>query len=294
MNSLIENLDAMGILSAARLQPFYPRVRDRDDIAVLRDPVSDVLVLSRSDHMSMAYYEAKPETPGHAVHGNLVVAPSLEDDMRRAQEFGPLLRNKRWLDFGCGLGGVLDALKGQTTWAAGLEPARERAAIASGKGHAIVGSLDEVKPQSLDVVTLFHVLEHLTEPLETLRQIRARLAKGGRVLVEVPHARDVLFTLYDCEPFKKFTFWSEHLVLHTRQSLKLLLEHAGFESIEISGRQRYPLSNHLYWLSQGKPGGHEAWAFLNSPNLLAEYEATLARIDRTDTLIAMAVAPRND
>ena len=47
--------------------------------------------------------------------------------------------------------------------------------------------------------------------------------------------KDMTFIFHDvdCVPFKKFTFWSEHLVLHTRQSLALVLREAGFEQNEI-------------------------------------------------------------
>ena len=107
------------------------------------------------------------------------------------------------------------------------------------------------------------------------------------MIIEVPHARDALFTIYDCEKFKQFSFWSEHLVLHTKMSLKLTLNAATFSSIKIFGYQRYPLANHLYWLSKGKPGGHEKWSELVSNKLDLEYKNQLEKIDRTDTLIAI-------
>lgn len=291
LSALAAELEALGILVRERLRPFHPRVRDRDDIAVLRDPLSEVIILSSSEHMSLDYYTTKPECTGHAVDGRHVETPRLEDNIRRAEVFGALLRNRHWLDFGCGLGGMLDECAGQSALAVGLEPNRQRAAITASKGHAVVGDLDEVGPGSLDIVSMFHVLEHLTEPSSTLRRLRERLKPGGTLLIEVPHARDALFALYDCEAFKAFTFWSEHLVLHTRQSLRILLESAGFGQVEIRGQQRYPLSNHLHWLSKQAPGGHQAWAFLDADGLQAQYEAALARIDRTDTLIATARVP---
>jgi len=292
MHLLANELASLNIIDTARLQPFFPRVRDRDDISVLHDPVTDVIVLSDCEHMSIAYYVAKPELAGHQVQGEVVESSSLPDDLRRAEEFGTLLHGKRWLDFGCGLGGLLHAMRERTSQAWGLEPSQERAAMAAAKGHDILNHLDQVPAQSLDIVTMFHVLEHLTTPLQTLVQIRDRLHPGGTLLIEVPHARDALFTLYDCEAFKRFTFWSEHLVLHTRQSLNILLTHAGFSQIQVSSKQRYPLSNHLHWLVRHKPGGHDAWALLNSAGLHSEYEAMLSRIDRTDTLIATARVPK--
>lgn len=284
-------LAALGLIAPERLRPYYPRVRDRDDVAVLQDPDTGVIVLSSSAHVSPGYYRDKTgpaAPPGRAVPSP---PPRLEDDARRARMFGPLLRNRRWLDFGCGLGGLLDLMRDQARSVAGLEPNLERAAATASRGHRVLHSLEQVPTASLDVISLFHVLEHLTAPSTTLEQLRDRLVPGGLLLVEVPHARDALFSLYDCEPFKRFTFWSEHLVLHTRHSLKILLERAGLVEVEVSAQQRYPLANHLHWLARQAPGGQQAWPCLDSPGLHAEYEAVLARIDRTDTLVAMARAP---
>ena len=50
--------------------------------------------------------------------------------------------------------------------------------------------------------------------------------------------------------------------------------------------QRYPLANHLYWLSKGKPGGHKQWNFINSESLNKQYEQQLAALGMTDTIIA--------
>ena len=47
----------------------------------------------------------------------------------------------------------------------------------------------------------------------------------------------------------------------------------------------YPLAKHLHWLGQGKPGGHQKWAFLDSPELKAAYTNALAAVAKCDTLI---------
>jgi hypothetical protein len=49
--------------------------------------------------------------------------------------------------------------------------------------------------------------------------------------------------------------------------------------------QGYPLSSHLYWLSKNKPGSHQQWVFLDSPDLTATYSNILATHGKTDTLI---------
>lgn len=289
MNDLIIKLERLGIINSSRLESYYPRVRDREDVAVLRDPITEVIVLSRSDHLSGVYYKNRKEQVGCDIHGTVMMSPSVADNRRRSSLFAGFVRGKRWLDFGCGLGGMLDELSGEAEFAAGLELNEDRIAIVKSKGHQVLSSLDEIENDSFDIVTMFHVLEHLGDPDGILKSLSRVLIPGGRLLVEVPHARDALFTLYDCEAFKRFTFWSEHLVLHTRQSLALLLGSAGFSGDQIMSFQRYPLANHLYWLARGLPGGHEVWSALNSAELESSYLSVLSKIDRSDTLIALAI-----
>ncbi|MDP4837761.1 MAG: hypothetical protein NWS01_11550, partial [Burkholderiales bacterium] len=83
--------------------------------------------------------------------------------------------------------------------------------------------------------------------------------------------------------------WSQHLVLHTRDSLRLLLADAGFNNIVIQGVQRYGVSNHLHWLSTKKPGGHRSLiSALETPELQLAYQNALSKIDATDTLTVIA------
>ena len=74
--------------------------------------------------------------------------------------------------------------------------------------------------------------------------------------------------------------------------MRAFLSHTGFENILIKSIQRYPLSNHLFWLANNRPGGHVGMlAELESSELHEAYVASLARIDRTDTLVAVVQKP---
>ncbi len=280
-------LDNLNIIQESRLELYHPRVRDRSDISVLRDPATEVIVLSRVDHITEDYYDERKEKNTYTVHENELFSPKLEDNLRRAKDIGRYIRNKRWLDVGSGLGGMLDEMANEASWAAGVELNKERSAVARRKGHKIFEDLADIEPGSLEIITLFHVLEHIPDPIKFLTTLKPLLRPGGILLLEVPHARDALFTLYDCEPFKSFTFWSEHLLLHTRSSLCKIIKEAGYHEPEVVGFQRYPLANHLYWLSQGRPGGHEQWQLLSRGSVDSEYQACLAAMDRTDTLLAI-------
>jgi SAM-dependent methyltransferase len=154
-------------------------------------------------------------------------------------------------------------------------------------GLDVVQSIDDLSSdQSFDLITVFHVVEHLKDPAIMLRQLATRLRVGGRIIVEVPSSDDALLTLYENTPFSEFTYWSCHLYLFNATNLPLLAKKAGLKLDYISHIQRYPVSNHLYWLAKGKPGGHQLWSFLDSEELSRAYEARLASLGRTDTLMA--------
>ncbi len=114
------------------------------------------------------------------------------------------------------------------------------------------------------------------------------MEKGGTIIIEVPHARDFLLDALRIRSFIDFTLWSEHLVLHTRESLTAVVRAAGFTNECVTGFQRYGLSNHLYWLRHGKPGGHEQFARFSRPDLDVSYATMLKDIDQTDSLICIA------
>lgn len=137
-----------------------------------------------------------------------------------------------------------------------------------------------------DLITAFHVVEHLPDPRSIVRELAARLKDGGRMVIEVPSSEDALLTLYENDAFQRFNYWSQHLFLFNAETLRLLTTQAGLRVLSIQQFQRYPLSNHLYWLSRNQPGGHKHWSFLDSPELKNAYANTLAAVGKCDTLIA--------
>ncbi len=94
------------------------------------------------------------------------------------------------LDIGCGTGEFLNAISDvmNTT---GLEP--EPHAAEWGRQHfgldIKTGTLDTVSmPKgAFDLITLWHALEHIPEPLEALQQITELLAPNGKVLIALPN-----------------------------------------------------------------------------------------------------------
>ncbi len=283
-NRTKEILLELGLVSEDGIETIASSVRDRDDISVLRDKNSGRIFLDRSDYMDIQHY-ADIETGiywGSASREEALKKYDM-DDSRRFEQFKSYITNRSVIDIGCGTGGFLDYAKQVSSKVAGVEPQNMVRKELSDIGYEMYASADQVTSGSFEAATLFHTLEHLTEPLETLEEIRQLLSPGGTLIVEVPHANDALLQL---PSFSRFSFWSEHLILHTKESLESFLKSAGFKDIEVQGYQRYPVSNHLYWLLDSKPGGQKIHPELDEINVL--YEKLLIEKNKTDTLIAIA------
>lgn len=289
-NKIAKTLCDWGVCDKNAIEEYYPQVRDREDISVMRCNKSGVVFTSTSEHMDMSHYSEKHEFPHYWKEDNRAKAlvDSFEDDSRRKEQFLPLISNKAWLDVGTGAGGVLDLLKPFADKVVAVEPQQRSLDILKKEGYEAYSDIADVPFDQFDVVTLFHVFEHLTDPLDLLKVAYDKLKVGGKIVIEVPHANDFLFSFLELEEFKKFTFWSEHLVLHNRASLTAFLDKANFTSIVISGFQRYNLANHLHWLKEKKPSGHIKWNMLTTDQLDTAYSNMLEKADMTDTLIAIA------
>lgn len=288
-NEIRSLLFDLGISDERSIVPFYPRVRDRNDVAVLKCERSGVILLSRTDHVQISHYEAKRDFEyWGAQDRKAATLAGQEDAERRFSQFRNVVAGRKWLDVGTGAGGILDLLSPLASETLAVEPQESARNFLHGLGYAVYRSAADIPGNDIEVVTLFHVFEHLADPIGMLEMLKSKMSPGATIVIEVPHAKDFLISFLDLEAFKTFTFWSEHLMLHTRESLRVFLEKAGFSNISITGYQRYPLANHLYWLAKGKPGGHTKWHHLRTSMLDEAYGDMLSRMDNTDTLIAVA------
>ena len=291
-NKIRDLLIELDLIDADSIEEFYPSVRDSDDlevdIKVLKCLKSGIIFLSRTDHIDFEKYNTKEDPEHFTVRGEKLPTGDVRDDDRRAEEFRHLIADKNWLDFGAGYGWLLERLGPFASTAAGIEASALQRQKVKTKGYDVYPDIKSLSGRKFDIISMFHVFEHLTSPIDLLAELRDHLNPGGQIVMDVPHARDILIDRFASSAFKNFTFWSEHLVLHTRQSLETFIRAAGFSDVVVEGYQRYPLSNHLHWLARKQRGGHDIWKDLNSPQLHTAYAEILSAVDQTDSLVAFA------
>lgn len=206
------------------------------------------------------------------------------DDERRVNKLKEICIQKKILDFGCGNGGFLRRIKKYASEVSGIElETRAREKILA-EGINVTKKIEKVEENKYDIVTMFHVIEHLIEPEKYLKDIRRVLKNNALLIVETPNSEDALLSVYNCEKFADFTYWSKHVRLYNHTTLVKLLEDNGFDLLSNDSIQRYSLNNHLYWLAEGKPGGHEKWKNLLNNNICNEYDRRLIELKVSDTL----------
>ncbi len=149
------------------------------------------------------------------------------------------------LDFGCGTGDFVVAASHHGFAASGYEPDKHAGTLAKEKGVAVLnnaGELENLPSGSFDVVTMWHVLEHLHHPDQTLEMLEKLLTNDGLLFVAAPMANCA-----DAEYY--LASWAaydvpRHLFHFTPRSLTRLAEKKGFSLIE-----RKPLYYDAYYIS---------------------------------------------
>ncbi len=288
-SKIFETLCRLGMTSKDTREIFSQRTRDKEDLKVWKDIKSEVIYIDsfyvgEKEYSDSTYLARTPDTP------DMASARDQSDLKRREKEYSQYIAGKSVCDFGCGKGIFLRNITNISKDTLGVEIQTSHLNSMKESNIECTSDLSLISNNSFDTICCFHVLEHLPDPIKILRLMKSKLKENGTLLVEVPHAKALLLRKeYECKKFKEFSLWSQHLILHTRESLSAMLRDSGFQSVIIEGVQRYPLSNHFHWMLEGRPGGHfEPISQIDTPLLNEQYSLSLGKIDATDTLVAIA------
>ncbi len=138
------------------------------------------------------------------------------------------------LDYGCGAGMFLGACKSSGWETYGMEPDSDARKIASEQGINLFSDKEtmtkNIGNKTFSAITLWHVLEHVTDMPETLSFFKERLHADGVLIIAVPN-----HVSYDAQHYKEH--WAaydvpRHLHHFELKSMKALLETGGFKLVE--------------------------------------------------------------
>jgi SAM-dependent methyltransferase len=153
------------------------------------------------------------------------------------------------LEIGSSLGFLLAEFK-QDGWdVLGVEP-RAFAARFTKETHGIeaINSILEdacIPDRSIDVVLLNHVIEHVDDPLSTLREINRVLKPNGHFVMETPRYDTLMFKLLGRRERSINT--EGHIYFFTTQTLRKLYEDAGFRLVALDYVGRSLTADRLVW-----------------------------------------------
>lgn len=194
-------------------------------------------------------------------------------------------KSGRLLDIGCGTGYFLQAAKERGWHVRGIEKnatARESAVARTGAVIEDENGLWNLEEGTFDVVTLWHVLEHIEKLNETLEKLQNILKPDGFAMIALPNHH-----AYDAQFYK--TFWAaydvpRHLWHFSSLVVEKLLKKHGLEIIET---RPMPLDAfYISMLSEKYMGSsvllHYGRAFLVG---LAGYFRSLRHVERSSSLI---------
>lgn len=154
---------------------------------------------------------------------------------KQRHEWFPFRGAGRLLDVGCGSGVFLERMRDFGWTVCGLELAADVARRVQARTQIPIhiGTLPhrDFAPQSFDVVTMWHVLEHVPNPRQVLKSAAELLSPGGLLVVEVPNIESWSFARFGSS-------WCgleipRHFQHFCPQTLTRMLPAESFRNIEV-------------------------------------------------------------
>ena len=135
------------------------------------------------------------------------------------------------LDIGCGTGDFLFRAKEEGWKVFGFEPNEKAKAISKSKNINLIDDLDSYQKHSFDVITMWHVLEHVPDLDKQIKQIKTLLKPDGLLIIAVPNYKS-----YDASFYK--SDWAaydvpRHLWHFSKTSIKKIFNNYQMQLIHI-------------------------------------------------------------
>ncbi len=122
---------------------------------------------------------------------------AIRDKVKLINSYQPV--KGRILDIGAGTGDFLLECKNQNWDILGIEPNDKAKGIALGKGIKFGDTIEKLESNSFDVITMWHVLEHVPDVEHQVAELKRLLKPSGTIIIAVPN-----FKSYDAKYYKEF------------------------------------------------------------------------------------------
>lgn len=184
------------------------------------------------------YYTEQGGSGFHVTDSNTDSFDSTGDDYFKTYRLQPasnLLQNQktiRYLDIGCSAGHMLQIAKNMGWQAKGIEISPVAVEFGRKRGLDITqSSVDEYNfsKNSFDLISMFHVLEHVFHPREELKKIKTALSPNGFLIIEVPNIASLPAKMRKSS--WKGLLVPYHLWHFNKSTLPKLLDEVGYEVI---------------------------------------------------------------
>jgi len=148
----------------------------------------------------------------------------------------------RILDIGAGTGDFLLTAKNNGWETVGVEPSDRAKNIAIQKGISFVNEIGDLQNNSFDVITMWHVLEHVPNLELQIQELKRLLKPTGTLIVAVPN-----FKSYDAQHYK--TFWAAYDVpIHFWHFSKKAIQ-SLFEKVDMKLEKVLPMKFDSFYVS---------------------------------------------
>ena len=241
---VIKGCALCGARQARRLymQAHFPVIRCRECSLVYADE-------HFQDEDLQSFYTGDYYERAYVCHPKEIDGKIARDYVNAFDRVDRVLSKGRLLDFGSARGTFLKELRqrgyGDRWELRGIDINPDEVAMGRADGLEIIeGTLGSASlpPQSLDAITAFSVIEHLQDPVESMKEIAGLLRPKGRFLAIVPAGDCLIIKLAVLasrglgDRVRSFTdnvFHEEHLYYFTRRTLRVLMEVSGLRPISI-------------------------------------------------------------
>ena len=113
-------------------------------------------------------------------------------------------------------------------------------------------TFSEENKERYDIISSFHVLEHVLDPTEFIKNCYTMLKPGGILYIEVPNQNNDLIKKSD---YYRNNIWymKAHISYFTVDIIKSILIQLDIHNYTFNGFERYDYNNYLNWINENKP-----------------------------------------